>query len=103
MKGVMEEQTMSFDEDPFADEPRRPAPATPAAPLGDTFTGNLRRVIMFAEDTGYQVLCVAVAGQVEEVKCVGNAVERPSEGLEYEFVGSWTNHPKWGRHACRWA
>ena len=80
----------------------------PAGEIGDCFVGTLEHVIMFAEDTGYAVLAVAVQGAGEEVKCVGNTVERPSEGLEYEFVGGWTNHPRYGRQfkfatltACR--
>lgn len=90
------ERTLGFNTYAAAQADTRPAATAPAA-LGDRFTGTVERVVFFAEDTGYQVLCVGVKGHPGEIKCVGNAVERPSEGLEYQFAGAWTNDPKWGR------
>lgn len=69
----------------------------PTSAMGERLSGTVRHVIMFSEESGYAVLSVDCGKTMLDLKCVGNVVERPAEGIEYEFVGEWTIHPKFGK------
>jgi exodeoxyribonuclease V alpha subunit len=64
--------------------------------MSDQLRGIVERVTYYSEETGYSVIRLNVAGQLDLVTVVGNLPEvNPGESLRLE--GVWTTHPQYGR------
>jgi exodeoxyribonuclease V alpha subunit len=64
--------------------------------MSDQLHGTVERVTYYSEETGYSVIRLNVAGQLDLVTVVGNLPEvNPGESLRLE--GAWTTHQQYGR------